>query len=232
MSSTAITHQDQFSAALRKRPAARWAPLSGIAFVVIFLASVVASNAPADTASGTEWVAAYTGQAKQAGHLATGILLVLAALSLMTFLVVLWTRIAEIRRPAAPSLVPIIAAAVSAACIAAGGVVMAGISGAALIGSAPLPSPDLLRFANDTGFAMVSVGGMLAAALSVACLSTQAHAAGLFGQKMKVFGLVVAVTLLAAITFVPIAALLVWLLVTSVTLIRRDGTAARPVAME
>src|ERR1700742_4642297 len=43
------------------RPPARWAPLTGIAFVVFFLGGVVASNAPSDDASAASWIAAYTG---------------------------------------------------------------------------------------------------------------------------------------------------------------------------
>jgi len=209
------------SAPTQTRRASRWAPLSGLAFVVFFIAGVAVSNAPADNASDKTWIAAYTGHAKQAGHLATGILLILAGLSLVTFLVALWTEIAAARRPVLTSPLPIVAAGVSAACIAVGGVLMAGISGSELIGSFPLPSVDLLRFSNDLGFAMVGVAGMLAAALSVACLSVQAHSAHLYGRRMMIFGLVVAVFLLGGIAFVPIIALLVWLLVASITLMRK-----------
>ena len=97
---------------------------------------------------------------------------------------------------------------------------MAVISGSTLFYSQPLPGTDVLRLANDLGFAMVSLGGMLAAALSVACLSVQARSAGLFGRKLAVFGLVVAVLLLGALAFVPILALLIWLVVASITLMR------------
>jgi hypothetical protein len=212
-----------------QRPSAsRWAPLSGIAFVVFFVGSVVASAPPADNAPDREWIAAYTSHAKQIGHLATGILLVLAALSLMTLLVTLWTRVAQARRPASLNPLPLVAAGVAAACISIGGVLMAGISGAMLTGSAPLPSVELLRFGNDIGFGAVGLGGMLATALSVACLSVQAHSAHVFGRKMMIFGLAVAVILLGALAFVPIVALLIWLVVVSITLIRSgaDATSA------
>ena len=77
----------------------RAAPLTGIAFVVFFIASVAVSSVPKNTASDTAWLAAYATHAKQAGHLATGVLLVLAAISLMSFLSDLWTRIAETPAP-------------------------------------------------------------------------------------------------------------------------------------
>lgn len=68
----------------------RAAPFSGIAFVVLFIASITVSSVPKDTASDKAWIAAYATHAKQGGHLATGVLLVLAALCLMSFLTHLW----------------------------------------------------------------------------------------------------------------------------------------------
>jgi len=68
---------------------------------------------------------------------------------------------------------------------------------------------------------MVGVAGMLAAALSVAHLSLLARSAGVFGRKLTVLGLGVAVVLLGAIAFVPIVALLIWAVIASITLLRR-----------
>jgi hypothetical protein len=210
---------------------ARWEPLTGIAFVICFIGSVVVSSVPADNASNQDWVAAFTGHTHQVQHLTTGLLLVLAALCLMSFLTIVWTRIAAAPRPAMLSPLPIVAAGVSSACIAVGGILMAGISGSALIGSAPVPAADLLRLGNDLGFAMVGIAGMCAAALSIACLSGQAHAVGLFGGKLLVFGRVVAVVLLGSVAFVPIIALLLWLIVVSVVLMRGPGVTVRGVAV-
>jgi hypothetical protein len=153
-------------------------------------------------------------------HFATGVLLVLAALSLAVFMTGLWTRVVEARRPHPVSPLPVVTAGISAACIAVGGVLMASISASALIGSAPIPRADLLRFGNDAGFGMVGVAGMLAASLSIACLSLQARSAGVFGRRLTQFSLVVAVLLLGSVAFVPILALLVWLIVVAVALTR------------
>jgi hypothetical protein len=70
---------------------------------------------------------------------------------------------------------------------------------------------------------MVGVAGMSAAALSIAGLSVQAHAAGLFGRWFLVLGLVVAVLLLGAFAFFPIAALLIWLIVVAIALMRNPA---------
>src|SRR5947209_2917256 len=98
--------------------------IAGLAFPVFLIASVVVSSVPKNNASDAEWVAAYTGHAHQARHLATGILLVLAALSLLIFLTTVWSRIAAANPSESTSLVPLMAAGVSAAGIAAGGVAM------------------------------------------------------------------------------------------------------------
>jgi hypothetical protein len=199
---------------------ARTAPLSGIAFVVFFIASIVVSSAPKATASDQAWIAAYATHAKQAQHLATGILLVLAGLSLAAFLTCLWQRVRQARPGHDFSPLPVIAAGIAAACMSVGGVLMAGASGSALIGSAPLPGVAVLRLGDEVGFAMVAVGGMLAAALSVALLAAQARRAGLFGSRLTRFSVVVAVLLLASVTFVPIVALLIWSLVVATGLLR------------
>jgi hypothetical protein len=206
-------------------PPTRWAPLTGIAFVVFFLGGVVASNAPSDNASAASWMAAYTGGGRQFSHEASGVLLVLAALSLMSFLVTTWSRVGRLRPEGSHSAVPLAAAGVSAACIAVGGVLMALGSSVAhgFARSDPAATATLLRFTNDGGFIMVAVPGMLAAALAVAGLSLQAHRAGLFGRRMQVFGIVVALILLASLAFIPIAALLVWLVVTAIVLVRRSA---------
>jgi hypothetical protein len=206
----------------------RAAPLSGLAFIALFAASVVISNVPANTASDSAWVAAYATRGDQARHLATGICLVLAALSLATFLTHLWTRVVVARRPDAVNPLPVVAAGISAACIAAGGIMMAAASGSALIFSQPIPGASLLRLGNDLGFALVGVAGMPAAALSIACLSIQSRAAGTMTTRMMRFSLGVAVVLLGSLAFIPIIALLIWLLAVAVPLIRRPAPEQRP----
>jgi hypothetical protein len=201
-------------------------PYAGIAYVVFFAASLMVSNPPADNASDQKWIAAYTGHSKQTGHLATGILLLLAGLALMTFLVALWRRIADADRTASPSRLPVAAAATAAACMGAGGMVMAYISGGEIIGHYPLPGVDFLRMSNDLGFALAGVAGSWAAAVAVATLSVQGHAAGVFGARMRAAGVLTAVVLIFAILFVPIVALLAWVLVVAIAWIRQPAEVA------
>jgi hypothetical protein len=199
--------------------AARWAPVSGLAFAIFFVAGVVASNVPADSASDRAWLAAYS-SAHSAGHLATAYSLVFAGLSLATFLCTLWMRVLHARSATFLSPVPLLAAAVAGSCMAAGGVLMGVVSVAPLRGY-----PQIIRLGSDGGFAMVGVGAMLAASLSVACLSVMALGAGVLGRRMAWFGIVVSVVLLGGIFFVPIAALIVWTVATAIVLLRRPQVA-------
>jgi hypothetical protein len=207
----------------------RLGALAGPAFAVLFVAGVVASSPPADNAPNAKWIANYTGHGHQIQHAASGILLVLAGLCLMTLLTTLWGRIAG-RRSERTSPLALVAAGAAAACISAGGVLMATISASELSGSYPLPSVDVLRLTNDVGFGLVAVGGMWAAALAVALLSTQGKAAGVFGRGMAAFGWVVAALLVLSLLFVPIVALLVWAVVMGVSCLRARDAAEPTVA--
>ncbi len=207
----------------------RWEPLSGVAFVVFFVASVGISSPPAATDTDQAWLANYSGTTSLIEHFATGICLVLASISLMTFLSVIWMRIAAARRPEPLHPLPLVAAGAASACIAAGGVLMGGISASLLIGGGPEPGADVLRLANDMGFGMVALAGMLAVALSLVCLSFQARSVGLFGTKTFAFTLIVAIVLLAALAFIPILALFIWVLV-MVVMLMRGGERVQPAA--
>jgi hypothetical protein len=222
MTTTAGTQP--FPTTTTRRGTTRWEATSGLAFVVFFLGSVAVSSPPADNAPDSRWIADYTGHGNQAGHLATGLLLVLAGLSLLAFLTGIWRRIADADDTRSLNPLPIVVAAVSASCIAAGGIVMGAVSGAELTGSHPLPAADVLRFSNDLGFALAGVAGMLAAGLSVAVLSIQGYRLGLIGPKARFAGIAVAVILLASIAFFPIIALLIWVAVTAIRSLR----SARP----
>lgn len=202
-------------------------PLFGIAFVVFFIGSVVASSIPNSNAPDRDWVAAYARHGEQARHLITGLCLITAGFCLMTFLTMLWKAVAAARQPEQLSRVPLIAARVSGVSIAVGGLLMGGISAAILIGVAHEPHANALKFGNGAGFAMVAIPGMVSAALSIAYLSVRARTAGFFGKRLMVFSLFVSVVLLAAFVFVPIAALLIWLIVVTIVFMRKN-TATMP----
>ena len=90
-----------------------------------------------------------------------------------------------------------------------------------------MPSVDLLRMSNDLGFALAGIAGSWAAAVAVATLSVQGHTAGVFGTKMRAAGIITAVALLFSMLFVPILALLAWILTASIMWIREPAAIER-----
>ena len=194
-------------------PLARGEILAGIGFIVFFAAGVVSSSPPDITASDAKWIANYTGSGNQWHHVATGVFLILAAFCLMSFLTGMWRRISSARPAGTTSPLPLVAAGAASTLMAFGGILMAYISGSELSVRYPLPSADLLRLSNGLGFGVTGIPGMAAVALCIAVLAAQARSARLFGPKLATFSWIVAAVLLLSFLFLPIAALLVWVVV-------------------
>jgi len=204
--------------------------LAGIGFIVFFLGGAVASSPPADSAPNAQWVANYTGNGHLWSHVLSGVFLILAALCLMAFLTGMWQRVSSARPAGTTSPLPLVAAGVTATLMAFGGTLMAYIAGSELSGSYPLPSADLLRLSNGLGFLVTGIPGMAATALCITVLAVQARRAGLFGQRMAVFTWIVAAVLLLSYLFIPILALMAWIVVAIVAARRapQPSTANRP----
>jgi uncharacterized membrane protein len=215
-----IALDDQNLRTASRASLARWSPVTGIAFAVLFIAGVVASNPPGDGASSATWIADYTGTANRAGHVVTGVCLVLAGLCLVSFVTAIWQRVVDASRQLRVSPLPLVTAGIAAACMAVGGALMGGAI--SVVHSGVAPDAGLLRFCNDVGFVMVGLAAMLATALCVATLTYQAARAGVFGRKLAISGYLVAVVLLASLAFVPIIALLLWCVVVAIVLLRRS----------
>ena len=185
---------------------------------------------PADHASDASWIANYTGHGHQIQHTATGILLVLAALSLMTFLTTIWRRIASIRPDTSP--LPLVAAGTASACIAAGGVLMASVSASELCGVLPAarrrrPPAGQRRRIRARG-ARRHVGRRSSPS---PCCASRSRATGVLGSRLALFGQVAAGLLILSLLFVPIIPLLVWAAIVGITSLRTtNATEAHPVA--
>jgi hypothetical protein len=196
--------------------------LAGIGVIVFFLGGVASSSPPGNNASNAQWVANFTGSGNLWSHVLSGVFLILAALCLMTFLTGMWQRISSARPAGTTSPLPLVAAGAAATLMAVGGILMAYIAGSELIGTYPLPSADLLRLTNGLGFIVTGIPGMAAAALCITVLAVQARRAGLFGQRMAVFTWIVAAVLLLSFLFIPVLALMVWIVVAIITARRQQ----------
>jgi len=200
-----------------------WGPVSGLTFVVVFVASLFMDTTPDANASNTAWTSYFATASHRETALAAGFLGVVAALAVMSFLVITWTRIAAAGRPGLASPLPVAAAAVCAACIAAGSLLQALIPGSMVFNSLPEPSPDIMRVLSQAAGPLILVGGMLALALAMASLALQARAARAFGTTLTIFTLITAVITVFSFQFFPVLAPLVWTVTMSIVLIRRPA---------
>jgi hypothetical protein len=200
-----------------------WGPLSGIAFVVFFVATSFMSDTPSAADSNAAWTAWFASAAHRDVLTATGFTGLVAALALLSFIVNIWTRVAVVSGARVTNPLPVAAAAVAAAAIASGALLQAVIPGAMVFNSMPEPSPGIIRVLENVAGPLVFVGGMIALALAVASLALQARAAGAFGKRLTIFSLVVAVLTVFSFEFFPVLAPLVWVVTVSIILIRRPA---------
>jgi hypothetical protein len=201
----------------------RWEPLTGVAFVAVFVAGVLMNNAPNPDESNATWTSYFADRGHQALITISGFILVASGLLLLAFLTTVWQRVAAARRPAVSNPLPVIAAGVSAAAIMVGGVAQAVVTGSIIFGSQAEPGPDTLRLAADLGFPIILVAGMSAAALSIAALSIQAYSARVFGPRLLTLGEVVGVGLLASVFFFPMVLLPIWVVAMTIVLLRGES---------
>lgn len=88
-----------------------WGPLSGIAFVVLFVATAFMSGTPDTNASDSAWTAWFASAAHRDVLTATAFTGLAAALALMSFIVNIWTRVAAVGRARVTNPLPVAAAA-------------------------------------------------------------------------------------------------------------------------
>ena len=184
----------------------RWEPYAGVAYVVFFFASMAVSNPPADNASEPEVDRRATrATSEQIGHLATGFLLLLAGLALMTFLVALWRRIAA-AHPAEPSRLPVAAAGAAAALMGAGGMVMAYISGGDSSATTRYPASTCCACPTTSASRSPASPDHGQPGPQSPHSASRATPPASSAKRMRAFGVLTAFALLLAMLFVPIGA--------------------------
>lgn len=205
----------------------RWAGAAGIAFVVLFVAAALMGNTPNSNASDATWTSYFASSGHRTTMIVAGFLLVLAALCLLVFFSALWSRVADARGGRRTSPLPLVAAGAGGAALAVGAVLSVSVAGGMIFGSLPEPSAAILRMMGQIGWPVAMVAGMFAVALAIVAIAVQARSAGAFGTAMTVFSIIMAVITLASFLFFPLLAPLLWVLVTSIVLIRRPALARR-----
>jgi hypothetical protein len=108
----------------------------------------------------------------------------------------------------------------------AGSAAIAAVAGAIEFRDAPITNVDLIRTLPQMGYAMVLLGGGFAAIGVVLTTSIVSLQTGVLPQWLAWLGIVAAIVLIFAIIFIPMIALLIWVLAVSIVLLMRPEETA------
>jgi hypothetical protein len=194
----------------------RWSALAGVLFVAFFVIGIALSGDTGDTPSKVE--AYYADSGNRAKEIAAFFLFAAACLAFVSFLGTL--REMLVRAEGGPGT---LSALVFGPGIAFVALTLAGVA----ISRAPAALADTDEFTLDPHTAemfdaagyLVLVAGVMVASILVLAASTAALRTGVLPAWLGWAGLVVAVTMLFALFFIPILAFLAWVLAVSLVMI-------------
>ncbi|HEY7049641.1 MAG TPA: hypothetical protein VH373_20660 [Jatrophihabitantaceae bacterium] len=223
---TAAVEQTQGVATARRGGyvAAKWA---GIAFGPLFVvaAFLVEPGPDSQTASDAKITAWYSDSANRTVALVGGYLLIVAAVAFLTFVAGLQERLraAQDRFPVGYRVLGW-TGPLTAGLFIVGAMEFVGIIGNISFGDTKVPQADLLR--QNIGYPFVFVAGALVSAVLIAVAATLARRLGLFRSWHVWVSYTLAIILVFAVIFTPMVALPLWVVATSIVLLRRPAEPA------
>jgi hypothetical protein len=222
---------------IRDRRWAQWAPLSGIAFVVLFVAAFMLLNLPNSDDPLTKFKSFYDDSGNRRQIIIAAYLLMLSAVFFFWFLSSVRARL--LTAESAPGRLTSIvfgSGVVFVALMMAATSCFAFIAGEISFGSVDANniSPEIMRTIPDLGFPLLLIGGMFAAIAMIDAASVLIVRTGVLPKWIGWYGFVAAVGLLFSGFFLPILLFLFWVLFVSIAILRRSGsefTEARPASL-
>jgi hypothetical protein len=205
----------------RARPE-KWGPIAGIVFVVLFLVGIFLINTPDSDDSLSKFRDFYDDGGNRAQVLVSGYLLVLAGVFFFWFLASLRVRLLSVEEPPA-RLTSIVfgSGLVFIAMLMAGAMAYAFMAGEISFGDVKNINPELLRILPDLAFPFLTVAAPFAAIAMIDAASVLIVRTGVLPTWIGWYGFVAAIGLLFAGFFVPLILLLLWVVFTSVAMLRR-----------
>jgi hypothetical protein len=207
---------------------ARWAPIGGIIFVVLIVIGTVLVGDHPDPDATPEEITDYLGDSgAHTRNIIGAYLWVLAGIGFLWFLTGLRSvlRTAEGAEGTLSNL-GFGAGVVFTALLMAAGPAIAAVAAAIEFRDAPVTDPDFIRVLPQMGYGILLLGGGFTAIVLLLTTSAITLQTGVFPQWLAWLGIVAAIVLLFAIIFLPMVALLIWVLAVSVVLLmQREETA-------
>ncbi len=202
------------------------AAVAGVLFVVLFVAGVLMSfNSPAPDADDAEQVEWWSDSGNQTLVIVGGYLLTLAGLAFLAFSTGIRSHLRALPGGEPLGTAAFAASLVFVAMVLAAAMAFGQVAGAVKFGGTPLPAPDFLRMFPQFGAGLLLLAGGLSASFAIAATSWAILRTGAFERWLGWLGFVCAAILLLAVFFIPMVALLVWVVAASVLLWRRPLTA-------
>jgi hypothetical protein len=211
----------------------RWAPISGIVFVVLFIVGIglALSDLPAADDPITKFTSFYNDKGNRATLIIGSYLLVLAGLFFFWFIASL--RVKLLAAEGAPGRLTSIAfggGLVFVTLLMTSAATLMTIAADISFGDEKFISPDAARFLPELAYPILLIAGMFAAIAMIDATSVLIVRTGVLPKWIGWFGFVAAVVLLFGFLFLPMVALLLWVLFTSVAMIRARPVGAIPAA--
>lgn len=206
----------------------RWAPLGGIIFVILLVIGVVLIGDHPDPDASDQEITTYLGDSdNHTRNIIGAYLWAVAGIAFLWFL----THLRGVLRAAegAPGTLSNLGFASGLAftvLLMAGGAVIAAVAGAIEFRDAPITDVDLVRTLPQMGYAMMLLGGGFSALVLVLTASIISLQTGVLPPWLGWLGIIAAVVLLFAVIFLPMIALLIWVLAVSVVLLLRTQETA------
>jgi len=210
----------------------RWAPMSGIAFVVLYVFATFAAKTP-DSSDPADAIAAYYADSKshRVWMIIATYVLILGAMLFLWFLSGVRSRLrAAEGEDGTLSTLAFGAGVVFVGLLSVGALALASVPASISFAENKVPTgADTVQFADSLGYGAILVGAMLSAAVMIFTISIITLRTGALPKWSAWVGILAAIALLFAVIWIPQIALLIWTLCVSIAMLVRPAEATQAV---
>ena len=201
----------------------RWGPIAGIAFVVLLIVglSVALSDLPAGDDPVSKFTSFYNDGGDRAKVIIGSYLIVLSGVFFFWFLASLRVRL--LAAEGVPGRLTSIAFGGGVAFVAlmmASAAALMTVAADVSFGGEDFVSPEAARYLPELGYPLLLIAGAFAAIAMIDAASILIVRTGILPTWIGWFGFVAAIVLLFGFLFLPMVALLLWVLFVSVAMLR------------
>jgi hypothetical protein len=210
----------------------RWAPISGIAFVAVYIFGMIVAKTP-DSSDPADAIAAYYPDSKshRVWMIVAAYVLIGAAMLFLWFLSGLRSRLrAAEGGDGTLSTLAFAAGLVFVVLLSVGVLALAAVPASMSFAENHVPvGADTIEIANSLGYGAILVGGMLSAAVMIFTVSVLTLRTGALPKWTAWVGFLAAIALLFAVIWIPQIALLIWMLCVSGAMLARPAVTRQAV---